>query len=185
MKYCDSRKANPYFKMYMTENAFNGQIIAYFCAFFTSEVDTQLRVTKSLSWVFSLPGRMPEICPSQWWATQWTGFAFSFPLAPNSIFNIAKLCQSDKCKMLYHYLNSPFMHNGKIVTFIFGHSCFLFCESPIYIFAMSEMVLWLFFLLICGMNFESIALHKCITNIFCQSMTPFTFFCCLFFFFVA
>ena len=50
------------------------------------------------------------------------------------------------------------MHNGKIVTFIFGHSCFLFCESPIYIFAMSEMVLWLVFLLICGMNFESIVL---------------------------
>ena len=32
----------------MTENAFNGQIIAQFCAFFKSEVDTQLRVTKSL-----------------------------------------------------------------------------------------------------------------------------------------
>lgn len=114
--------------------------------------------------------------PSQWGPLHEPDLHSYSPLPPTAFdFHTAKLCQSDKYKMLYHYLNSPFMHNSKIVTFIFGHSSFLFCELPI--FAIFELVMWLFFLLTCGMNSESIVLHKCITNIFCQSMTCF---CCCF-----
>lgn len=107
---------------------------------------------KSFRWSFLYILRNAWNTSSQEGATSWTSnvevldLYACFPSSSTAFdINSIKLCQSIQYNMLYQYINSPFIYNRKIVTFSFGHSCFLFCELPIRIFEIFEMVMWLFF----------------------------------------
>lgn len=126
--------------MCLTRNVSNRQIIALFEYFFTSGDNIHI-INKKLQnhWdgVFCISWGDAWNIPSQEGVTPRTSCAqvpdlrtYFSSFSPAFDINTVRSVES---KMLYYYLNSPFMHNSKIVTFIFGHSCFLFCELPIII----------------------------------------------------